>query len=156
MTLTRLLAATLLVSSLPAFAQEITRKSDPHPTPVMDNQSSHDAPPATTPRNTELFAVQSADPGSTVNALDPSRLDQYRYDQVKGERHEAKNPFTTKASGMPERQEADVNCLRIRSYVVARDSRDSDATHPVSYSTCQPAERYGLKTTEMRTTTGGR
>lgn len=41
-------------------------------------------------------------------------------------------------------------CFAIRSYVVARDSKDSDSTHPVSYSTCQPAARYQLRTTEIR------
>ncbi|MGP0019249.1 MAG: hypothetical protein ACLPHP_11815 [Candidatus Sulfotelmatobacter sp.] len=41
-------------------------------------------------------------------------------------------------------------CYAIRSYVVARDSKYSDSTHPVSYSTCQPAARYQLKTTEIR------
>ena len=33
-------------------------------------------------------------------------------------------------------------CYSIRSYVVARDSKDSDATHLVGYSTCRPANRY--------------
>ena len=28
----------------------------------------------------------------------------------------------------------------IRSYVVARDSKDSDSTHPVGYSTCNAGE----------------
>lgn len=37
-------------------------------------------------------------------------------------------------------------CYNIRSYVVARDSRDSDATHPVKSSTCQLASRYRVKT----------
>jgi hypothetical protein len=41
-------------------------------------------------------------------------------------------------------------CYAIRSYVVARDSKNSDSTHPVSYSTCQPAARYQLRTTEIR------
>jgi hypothetical protein len=45
----------------------------------------------------------------------------------------------------------DGTCYAIRSYVVARDSKDSDSTHPVSYSTCQPASRYRVRTTEMRT-----
>ncbi len=40
-------------------------------------------------------------------------------------------------------------CYKIRSYVVARDSKDSDSVHPVKYTTCQPASRYRLKTTEM-------
>lgn len=40
-------------------------------------------------------------------------------------------------------------CYTMRSYVVARDSKHSDATHPVSYSTCQKASRYRLRTTEL-------
>jgi hypothetical protein len=43
----------------------------------------------------------------------------------------------------------DKTCLVLRTYVVERDSRDSDATHLVRSSTCQPANRYGLKTTVM-------
>lgn len=46
----------------------------------------------------------------------------------------------------------DFVCLKIRSYVVARDSKDSDSVHPVKYSTCQPASRYQLKTTELHET----
>jgi hypothetical protein len=37
-------------------------------------------------------------------------------------------------------------CYTIRSYVVARDSKDSDSTHPVKSSTCLPGSRYHLKT----------
>jgi hypothetical protein len=44
-------------------------------------------------------------------------------------------------------------CYMIRSYVVVRDSKDSDTTHPASHSTCQPATRYGVKTTEIRSAT---
>jgi hypothetical protein len=45
----------------------------------------------------------------------------------------------------------DTTCYAIRSYVVARDSKNSDSTHPVSYSTCQPASRYRLKTADAKT-----
>jgi len=41
-------------------------------------------------------------------------------------------------------------CYTMRTYVVARDQKDSDSTHPVRSSTCQPAKRYQLKTTEIR------
>ena len=41
-------------------------------------------------------------------------------------------------------------CYAIRNYVVARDSKDSDSTHPAGYSTCQPATRFGVKTIEIR------
>ena len=36
-------------------------------------------------------------------------------------------------------------CYAIRSYVVARDDKDSDSTHPVDSSTCQPASHYRVK-----------
>lgn len=39
-------------------------------------------------------------------------------------------------------------CLKMRSYVVARDSKDSDSVHLTDYSTCQPASRYRVKTTQ--------
>lgn len=45
---------------------------------------------------------------------------------------------------------ADNYCLRIRSYVMARDSKHSDSTHLVSYSTCVPASRYRVKTIELQ------
>ena len=41
---------------------------------------------------------------------------------------------------------AETTCYNIRSYVVSRDSKDSDSVHPVGYSTCIPASRYRLKT----------
>jgi hypothetical protein len=41
-------------------------------------------------------------------------------------------------------------CLSIRTYLMARDSKDSDSTHLVSTSTCQPAQQYGLKTTDLK------
>ncbi len=44
----------------------------------------------------------------------------------------------------------DTVCYTIRSYVVARDSKDSDSVHPVGYSTCQPSNRYRLRTTESK------
>ena len=43
---------------------------------------------------------------------------------------------------------ADTTCYAIRSYVVKRDSKDSDSVHPVGYSTCLPATRYRLKTAD--------
>jgi hypothetical protein len=43
---------------------------------------------------------------------------------------------------------ADSLCYAIRSYVVKRDSKDSDSVHPVGYSTCVPATRYRLKTAD--------
>jgi len=44
----------------------------------------------------------------------------------------------------------DTLCYAIRSYKVARDDPQSDSTHPAGYSTCQPATRFHVHTTEER------
>ena len=41
----------------------------------------------------------------------------------------------------------DTYCFKMRSYLMARDSRDSDSTRLVGYTTCHPAARIQLKTT---------
>ena len=46
----------------------------------------------------------------------------------------------------------DFTCLSIRSYVVKRDSKNSDSVHPAGYSTCVPAKRFSLKTADARET----
>jgi hypothetical protein len=40
-------------------------------------------------------------------------------------------------------------CLKMRTYVVTRDSKDSDSVHLTHYSDCQPASRFHVKTTEQ-------
>lgn len=47
---------------------------------------------------------------------------------------------------------SDFTCLSIRSYVVKRDSKNSDSVHPAGYSTCVPAKRFSLKTADARET----
>lgn len=46
-------------------------------------------------------------------------------------------------------------CFTIRSYVVERDEKDSDSTHPVGSSTCQPARRYALKKVQISPDSSG-
>ena len=58
------------------------------------------------------------------------------------------DPMAVRADARPG---DDTLCYKIRSYVVARDSKDSDSVHPVGYSTCQPASRYRLKKTQIQT-----
>jgi hypothetical protein len=38
-------------------------------------------------------------------------------------------------------------CYTMRSYIMSRESRDSDSTKLVGYSTCQPSSKYELRTT---------
>jgi hypothetical protein len=41
------------------------------------------------------------------------------------------------------------SCYAIRSYVVARDDKDSDSTHRVGSSTCRPASRYHVRNADV-------
>jgi hypothetical protein len=50
----------------------------------------------------------------------------------------------------------DISCLRIRSYRVARDNRDSDSTHLVSYTTCVRAENLRVYRTVVHPQEDGR
>jgi hypothetical protein len=45
---------------------------------------------------------------------------------------------------------ADNLCLKMRAYKVAPDSPHSDSTHPVGYSTCQPAARFQARSIVLR------
>ncbi len=58
-----------------------------------------------------------------------------------------REPGTDNIAISLEASATDATCYAIRSYVVARDSKDSEATHPVRYSTCQAASRYRLRKT---------
>jgi hypothetical protein len=42
-------------------------------------------------------------------------------------------------------------CFKIRTYKVARDGRNTDSTHPVSYTTCTPAARFQSHSIVLRT-----
>jgi hypothetical protein len=45
-------------------------------------------------------------------------------------------------------RDGDLTCYTIHSYLVKRQSRDSDVTEPVGHSTCQRASKYSVKTVE--------
>jgi hypothetical protein len=44
----------------------------------------------------------------------------------------------------------DATCYSIRSYRVKRDDPESDSTRLVGYSTCQPSNRFQVKTADER------
>ncbi len=146
MTSAPVFAAVLLICSVPAFAQKT-------------NDSPADSPEA---RSTEvassepwrILPEQPADANAGKTAVDRLRIDQYKIEQFSmKDRNRQFNvvvpndPLALPLAGQPAEV---ITCLKIRSYVVARDSKDSDATHLVSYSTCQPANRYGLKQTQEK------
>ena len=124
MTLTRLLTAPLLLCCLSALAQDQQPRS---PTPSEPWR---------------IIPNQPADVGSGQQLLSHMQVDQFRFDP----KVEAKPDKVVAV--LDSQPDADTICYSIRSYVVARDAKDSDATHPAGYSTCRPASHYHVRTAE--------
>ncbi len=148
MTLARFLVV-LFVCSLPAFAQDqqLIAPQNPDNVAVAAN---HDS--ATRSDSWRILPDQSSNFSS--DSMDRMRIDQYVHDQIKGDfrsgrSNEAKRRTLVMGLGGP--LDTDATCFTMRSYVVARDSKDSDSTHPTGYSTCQPASKYRVRTTEQGT-----
>jgi hypothetical protein len=165
MTPVRLLVVALLICSLPAIAQNNkfgVNTSGPVDTPprhfkVDLGTSGYVSTPAEPwriiPKRQENTASQ--------NPFALTQIDKYKVSPSKANsRTLLLGPQTDPGMVLSNRGgQADgtvTTCLKIRSYVVARDSKDSDSTHPVSYSTCQPSSRYQVRTTEMRSGSDGR
>jgi hypothetical protein len=152
MTLTRLLVAALIFCSVPAFAQDQR--------PLKQNDLARGtwfvskSDTAATPEEPwRLVPNQPADATTGANPLDRLQFDKYKVFRSKTDTRtfllgpEADAGMVLSSLDGPD---GVITCLKIRSYVVARDSKDSDSTHPVSYSTCQPSNRYRVKSAEMR------
>jgi len=160
MTLSRLLAAALMLCSLPLFAQD-------HP---KSHRMAGQPPlfcfkPAAT--SEEPWTIVSDLPGKSTSGADlMERLNSNAQFHVDSERPACRVSATdswdrtlsttwVSAAGNLEtavlNSQSDLTCYTIRSYVVARDSKDSDSTHPAGYSTCRPSDRYQVRTTEIRT-----
>jgi hypothetical protein len=142
MTSTGLLAAVMLFCSLPAFAQD---------QPTSTTQIPGNSVPALVTSKTAAPAPLEPwkivpNRASALNS-DRIRIDQFRLDPGKVYPLAPTSTFKV-ARGVDGSLDDDAACYTIRSYVVARDSKDSDSTHPAGYSTCRRASRYHLKTTE--------
>jgi len=157
MTLARLLIAALLFCCMPAFTQELQTGK----LPAAGKPYSGDMIPPVTNFLSAMKEPSAAwkivpNPSSEfdTDATNRIRVDQYRLDP------DSLDLLTGRAKSQPKARtlvmggdgslDSDPTCYTIRSYVVARDSKDSDSTHMTGYSTCQPASRYGIKTTEER------
>ena len=147
MKIPHLLAAVLVVCAAPAFAQNQT-------TPLV--QPGDLASKAETLPD---FSTPIATPSQTT-ASEPWRIipnSAPELDSAGGlpislqlDRSKALAQLARAERELVLRSNEDITCYKIRSYLVARDNKDSDSTHPVGYSTCQASSRYGLKTTEIR------
>ena len=135
MTLARILIAALLFFSLPAFTQD--QKSGAQ-LPTMGAYSfASNVPAATSAEPWRIIENPTSNPESTKRM----RVDQFHFDRDLAAHR------SNLVLGLDGR-DADTTCYKIRSYVVARDSKDSDSTHMTGYSTCQAASKYRVKTTE--------
>jgi hypothetical protein len=151
MTLARLLCAALLLCSLPAFTQDQS-SGGPIIPPYWSYR--HCAVPAVPWR---IFPDPAADLGHGQNFVPRFEANGhgpgYIYcPQYSGHQENAPTMFGSWYT----QHAGDTFCYAIRSYVVARDSKDSDSTHPAGYSTCLPSNRYQLRSADVRVDSGDR
>ena len=146
MSLARLLAVALLVCSTLAFAQKQSNSV------VSEAQASKANGPGTTSDPWKFIPNPSVDTSFGLAPVDRAQIDQLKVEQFSIESKGHPSKLEAQADPLvlePTRELAtDATCFAIRSYVVARDDKNSDSTHPVAYSTCQPASRYRLRTTD--------
>jgi hypothetical protein len=133
MTLARLLLAALLICSLPAFSQDQEMSTAQIPANGASVSGANRNAAATPSEPWKIIPNPPSDLNS--DSADHVRVDQFRLNQGP-----VISPWVVPL-------DADTTCYTMRSYVVARDSKDSESTHPAGYSTCQPASRYRVKTT---------
>ena len=152
MTPVRLLAVALLISSLPTVAQNSKLGLNiSHPVDTVAHRFKVDlGSGGDVSKLAEPWRIIPNQPANATPEEDPLsrlRIDEYKLPQH-GSRDLALLAPLQDSGAFPgaQRQAADTICYSIRNYLVARDSKSSDATHPAGYSTCQPASRYHVKT----------
>jgi hypothetical protein len=149
MTLIRLFVAALVVCSTLAFAQTKTDSVR-----VSDQASASQPATAASSEPWKFIPNQLFDASSGKDPLNRLQIDKYKvFRSNTNTRTLLLGPEADAGmvlSGLGGDLDGVTTCLKIRSYVVARDSKDSDSTHLVSYSTCQPSTRYRVRTTEIR------
>ena len=148
MTSVRLLTAAVLLCTASAFAQQQLSAAT-HPNRTAEPEKAAQAA-ATEPW--KLVINQPVDWNAGKDRLQQFQIDAYKIDRsrINPNRQAFRWVFQNDDIVM-ETLGDDTLCYKIRSYVVARDSKDSDSVHPVGYSTCRPASRYRLKKTQIQT-----
>lgn len=156
MTSVRLLTAAALVCAASAFAQEHT-SSATRPNRTAEPEKSAQAA-ATEPW--KLVINQPVDWNAGRNRLQQFQIDAYKIERSRIEPNGRPLGLDSRIDPMIVVSEGqlgdDTVCYKIRSYVVARDDKDSDSVHPVGYSTCQPASRYRLRRTQIQSNSSDR
>lgn len=165
MPVARLVAVVFVLSSALAFAQD--EQGHPYtdafapPYSLSFFESLHHLNPSGTipsePRTILPSQPQLADPALiTPDATNHFQADFYQMDPSVGMglpfsiATTYDSPVNDSSVNDSSKKEQDTVCYAIRSYVVARDNKHSDSTHPVSQSNCQPATRYSLRSADLQ------
>ena len=138
MTGIRLLMAISLVCSASVFAQTQNDAATSAQSPAAANAESLKMLPALPPSSS---TTQNSSQFTVDRLADPFLLSRNDGLTVLNGNIDPKILVSQRAIG------GDSYCLKIRSYVVARDSKNSDSVHPAGYTTCVPANRFRLRTT---------
>jgi hypothetical protein len=180
MTFARLLTLALLVCSLSASAiaqirsstssgagtvspnSDFTAERNPCCTALATPQESWKFTPNDSLTNQSLMngsemsesLLSSEDKNNSLDRL--TMYDQKTFHLGLHDRSHLPRPDADAQLGSATRLNADTTCYAIRSYVVARDAKDSDSTHPAGYSTCRPSDRYQVKSADIHLESGPR
>jgi len=141
MTSARPLAAFVLLCSGFAFAQQNPAIHGSSVAPAASEKAAVSSEPWSISPNIQAKANVPQDP---LARLETSQPPKYKNDQGQGTKTLF---FPNPGNGFlisPETL-ADNSCFAIRSYVVARDRKDSDSTHLVGYTTCVPSRKYQVR-----------
>jgi hypothetical protein len=141
MSIFRLLPFSLLIATA---VSPLAAQSSPEQTPVaMQSADSRQQNASASPDLLLLF------PDLKTEQSQPEPMDGIRI----GEYHPRLSQFAPPRTLLmdPDWQAQDDGlCLKLRTYKVARDDPHSDSTHAAGYSTCTPAARFQMHTTEFR------
>jgi hypothetical protein len=100
------------------------------------------ARPASPPQNDAGTMAVPSPPADSPEVSNPEII------RPEPERNALNSPADAYRRYLSRDSQAETYCFKIRSYLMQRESPDSDSTHLVGYSTCHPASRVQLKTTE--------
>jgi hypothetical protein len=142
MTSARLLAALLLLCPGLVFAQTNRATTGSSVAPSDSEKAAARSEPWSISPSIEAKANIPQDP---LARLETSQPPKYRHDQGQDKKTfffpSPGNGFVISPGAL-----ADSSCFAIRSYVMARDSKDSDSTHLAGYTTCVPSSKYQVRT----------
>ena len=114
------------------------------------------APAASFAQTANTPAVKSDNPESDSMALLPDKVQLVR-NRVSERPLVASQPLLEHNGDLVLRESIqdgqpsdDLTCLKLRTYIVARDDKTTDATHPVRKVDCTPARKFNFKTADIR------